>query len=458
MFLGRISGMARCRYVALVFAAVSLLYAVILPPFEVPDELAHFAKAAQLAYWAYPSVHQGEQVGAMLPHPLWHLTQDWRPGSQGQTVTPLAVSRALSGLTARAAAGPAAFTDLAYLGSYPPVLYWPQALGLRGAAMAGLPPLAQFYAGRLAAGLLAVAIILGALVLLPLGRRAVLGVAVLPGISSQLATYSADSMIFALAFLTIAMVLHAQARPASRARLVLPVLIPLLTLAKGVYLPLAACGLAGRGAWRRASLAWLLAGTAVGLAAFVLWFGVLAGGDMIRQHFVSHRTLQHVVSAAPAAQAGFMAAHPVFAGRMIITTLLQRMPVYGLEVVGRFGLLSVLLPLPLYGLGAAVAVCGAAAHDAMPGRVQRGVWLGLALIVALLVHVALYLTASTLGEDYVEGVQGRYLVPALPLVMLALLWRGGPRVMRGLDAVWPWAACLLMAGGLATAAVAFWKF
>jgi uncharacterized membrane protein len=418
--------MARCRYVALVFAAVSLLYAVILPPFEVPDELAHFAKAAQLAYWAYPSVHQGEQVGAMLPHPLWHLTQDWRPGSQGQTVTPLAVSRALSGLTARAAAGPAAFTDLAYLGSYPPVLYWPQALGLRGAAMAGLPPLAQFYAGRLAAGLLAVAIILGALVLLPLGRRAVLGVAVLPGISSQLATYSADSMIFALAFLTIAMVLHAQARPASRARLVLPVLIPLLTLAKGVYLPLAACGLAGR--------------------------------DMIRQHFVSHRTLQHVVSAAPAAQAGFMAAHPVFAGRMIITTLLQRMPVYGLEVVGRFGLLSVLLPLPLYGLGAAVAVCGAAAHDALPGRVQRGLWLGLALIVALLVHVALYLTASTLGEDYVEGVQGRYLVPALPLVMLALLWRGGPRVMRGLDAVWPWAACLLMAGGLATAAVAFWKF
>jgi uncharacterized membrane protein len=217
--------------------------------------------------------------------------------------------------------------------------------------------------------------------------------------------------------------------------------------------------LAERAAWRRASLVWPLIGVTIGLAVFVLWFGVMAGGDIIRQHFVSHRTLQHVTSATPREQAGFIIAHPVFAAHSIVMTIVERAPIYLLEVVGRFGLLSVLLPLPLYGLGAVVAICGAAAsrNDVMPSRAQRCLWLGLAGLVLLLVHVALYVTASTLGEDYVEGVQGRYLVPALPLVALALQWRARLRIMRVIDAAWPWAAVVLMGGGLATAARAFWK-
>ncbi|RYE93938.1 MAG: DUF2142 domain-containing protein, partial [Oxalobacteraceae bacterium] len=59
----------------------------------------------------------------------------------------------------------------------------------------------------------------------------------------------------------------------------------------------------------------------------------------------------------------------------------------------------------------------------------RALWLAIVATVFVLVHIALYVTATALGADYVEGVQGRYFVPVLPLVALALRF-SPPRIIR----------------------------
>jgi uncharacterized membrane protein len=365
------------------------------------------------------------------------------------------------GLSHRAAdAEPLEFADFATLGSYPPVLYGPQALGLRLGRLIGLPPLGQFYAGRIGGGLAAVAMTLMAVAMLPFGARSVLILACLPGVASQMASYSADAMIFGLSFLSLAVVLRSERIFTTRAQWGLVLLLPLLTLAKGVYLPIAAAGLGSTQGRTLRRSGWIFAGSATGIALFIVWFGVLAGDAINRQAFVSSVTLRHAVSASPGAQLHFMLLHPVFAIAAIGKTMLVRLPAYAAGIIGRFGWLNVWLPAPLYAL-AVTALFGAVivtdANAPMPARSQRALWLGLAALMFLLVHCALYLTASELGEGFVEGVQGRYFVPLLPLVALAVLWRARPGINRLVDAVLPAIVLVLMLGGLATAAISFWR-
>ena len=443
-----------------VFIVSTLLYAFVLPPFEVHDEPAHFAKAAQLAYLAFPQHSQGEEVGAFLPAALMELTREWPPTEPGEPATAHPISNVTRDLELPATAlNGREFGSFAYIASYPPIFYLPQAAGLALAGRLRLSPLGQFYAGRLAGGVLALALVMAAIRILPAGRRAMLAIAILPGCAAQFASYSADSEIFAIAFLTIAVLLRRQQACMASARWPTFVLVPLLTLAKGIYLPIAAMGLGQAGAFRLRPMIAMVMTVSIGLAAFLVWYGVVANGEIGVQHYVSHRTLQHVVSATPGPQLAFIAAHPAIAGWAILTTIVQRLPAYAVDCIGRFGWFIVLLPAPLYVLGALVAIGGLVETNPeaeMPTARQRVVWLAIVACVVVLVHLALYLTATALGESYVEGVQGRYLIPALPLLSLALRMRVAGRAGAIVDGAWPFAAALLMAGGLATAGMAFW--
>ena len=74
-------------------------------------------------------------------------------------------------------------------------------------------------------------------------------------------------------------------------------------------------------------------------------------------------------------------------------------------------------PLALLMLGSAV-LSGSGARF---GIGQRLWWLAIAAGTALLIETAMYLTGTPLGADYVQGTQGRYFLPLLPLVLLALM-------------------------------------
>jgi uncharacterized membrane protein len=414
-----------------------------------------------LAFLAFPKTVQGAQPGAMVPAELVELMRVWPLDDTDKVVQRLPLATISRGLATNGTpSGQTAFASFANITSYPPAFYLPQAIGLALAHSAGLPPLAQFYAGRLSGGLVAIVLMLAALRIMPDGRRTLLSVLVLPGVAIQLASYSADSIIFSLIFLTLALLLRRVRTGASGFDWPSLVLVPIVALAKGVYMPLALAAMGSLGALRPRALASLAVVLLAGVGVFALWYGVISAGDITPQHYVSSRTLEHAVSASPQAQLLYIEAHPAAALSALMGTAIRRAPVYVIECIGRFGGFKVLLPIPLYLLGCLMVAAGVVETNAqaqLPTTRQRLVWLGIVALVIFLVHAALYLTATALGEPVVEAVSGRYMIPTLPLLLYALRVRLPALPTRIATLAWPVAAVALMFGGLATAAAAFWQ-
>lgn len=125
------------------------------------------------------------------------------------------------------------------------------------------------------------------------------------------------------------------------------------------------------------------------------------------------------------------------------------------EAIGILGLLEVILPLvvyPLWKLALAGSLLSGLFRGAAVG--PRPSWLGsaavgIALIATVfLVYDAQYLSWTPVGKDSIDGVQGRYFLPILPLLAIALppLSIAGGGWVRGALAV-P-AVALALAGAI----------
>lgn len=143
----------------------------------------------------------------------------------------------------------------------------------------------------------------------------------------------------------------------------------------------------------------------------------------------------------------------------LLTSFAERLPVYAIDAIGRFGWFTVLLPIPVYLL--AVTMVGMALFVPAATRplVWQRLWWALLLVGGcILIETALYLTATELGASHVEGVQGRYFIPLLPLLGLVLLFptgqdtKAGQFLQRALGPV----MIALMVAGLLVNAFSFW--
>jgi uncharacterized membrane protein len=192
---------------------------------------------------------------------------------------------------------------------------------------------------------------------------------------------------------------------------------------------------------------------ALGSIAFLLWMKA-NGGTQALYSITSRKTGESVMTAPLADQLGVILGDPAGYARVLITSMIERGPVYALQIVGRFGWNTILLPLLAYPLAAltlgSAILTGAGERF---GFVQRLWWLAVAAGCVVLVETACYLIGTPYGADYIQGVQGRYFLPALPLVLLALMPSGA---LPHADRLFKWSALLLLAIGLLTALDSFW--
>ncbi len=192
---------------------------------------------------------------------------------------------------------------------------------------------------------------------------------------------------------------------------------------------------------------------AVGAAAFILWMK-MSGGSQALYHIVSRKTGENVMTAPLAAQLGVILSDPIAYVRALGSSIAERSPVYALQIVGRFGWNAILLPLGAYLLaGVMLAAAVLSGSGVRVGAGQRLWWLAVAGGTALLIETAMYLTGTPLGADYVQGTQGRYFLPLLPLVLLAMMPETGFRAARS---VFAGSALLLLMIALASAYDSFW--
>lgn len=395
--------------------AAVLLFAFAIPPYQSPDEPAHFKRADQ--------VSRGELLARRL---------DGAPASGGVVsagidatvqpfvslhfnpqvkTTPDMFAQAEPVTWANSASGPSAFSNAAL---YPPVLYLPAAAAILAGKLTDMSVVSTLRLARIANGLVSVAIAAAAIALAGAAAPWIFTLLSLPTSLSVMASASHDGPMIALAALAAAILLNAW--PGGRfarsrgAFAVMCAAIALVASARPIYAPLAVLPLLVTGQ----PLAVRLAGAAIIVAIVGLWSRIVAPLVL----------LQVADGADPQAQLALIRADPL--NFLVVVARTAKIGFWSLleSFVGRLGWLDTALP-PIYHVVARVELLIAAVATVAALSMRR--FNARALFVAAAIaggcfalFLSLYLVWTKPGEIIVVGVTGRYLMPLAMFIPAAI--------------------------------------
>ncbi|MDE2581627.1 MAG: DUF2142 domain-containing protein [Rhodospirillales bacterium] len=394
--------------------AVALL-AVTMPPFQNPDELTHFLRAAQVAEGGVigrrfavirPDGTAAVTAGGRVDPALPAAARPFRPIQYDPQV------KARRAMWAPRFGWSAARAWVAFPNTaiYPPFFYLPAALGVLAGRAAGLTVVQTLVLSRLLTGVASMAVGVAAIGCAGAAAVWLFAILTLPMSLALIASSSQDALMLACSALAAALLVRGMRAPwrqgtAERACLV--AVLCLVTMARPPYGGMALLPLALPSVPLRRRL--LAAG--VVLAAIIAW-SALAATAALTATGVTLGGLK----VDPAAQAALLLRHPLLALRVARTTIASLWRVYLQGFIGWLGWLDTRLPR-LYRIVAAGMLLVAAAAT-MLGRGERTVGAASRLVIAAAVLSSVvavfaieYLTWTVPGALVVDGVQGRYFLP-----------------------------------------------
>lgn len=312
--------------------------------------------------------------------------------------------------------------------TYTPPLFLPQALVMRYLGRrANLPALPVFYASRLA-GLISYLLLAWLAVrLIPAGKWTLAILAVAPMAVFQAATINADTISNGIGLLFISVCLSLKLREQIRWREwgILIGCIFLLLLAKVnliflLFLPfliLSPARFKMKGGY-----------AFLGITALILVLVEVGGWNVL--------ALSHAQSIFPGAdpigQTKYIASHPWEFLKTVLQDLWSNKQAYARQWFGVYGYGYWSVPFVTYifyalGLVSMLFIKPSGGSFSKTLRLQ----LGLVFLLGYLETVGiLYLTNTPVGSSSILGVQGRYLIPVMPLLFLALTGPPGIKNQR----------------------------
>lgn len=396
-----------------------LVYALITPPFQTPDEHQHLFRAWQLAHFQLHGERRGDQSGGMVPIGFVQAAVPEigtaAPHIVGFRPIPKRPLSAMFGRhTTVSDAQPRTYANFLGAEVYSPGSYGPQIVAVRTGMLLGLSAENTVRLGRLLNAALTLGLFVLALTILPVGRRYLLLVALMPMTAAISASLGQDGLILGSSAMLIALALRARVeeRWTRGSIALLAVFGAIMAVSKIVYLPLVGLALfpVPRGARPFPWLAWpILVG--IGGAAIAAWWLHSNAGAVVRSG---------PDIAEPAAQLAFILAHPLAFIAVLGRTAILCAP-YVFVTTFTFGWMNVgpvfsaaVLALSSFALA---SWDGEALPDAL-GRIWRR-WAALVIMTACVgIVTALYLISSRLGGTIADGLQGRYFIPFVPLLGL----------------------------------------
>lgn len=432
---------------------LGMLYLAVLPPLSAPDEISHYVSACQLSsrILGQPS---NDRFGRVLlrPQDAWVEDLDgtfaYEADEDGNLqVIPetLGAGRKLCAVLDESAYqmlwelrggrqyAPerlASLNGALVSSTYPPVVttplaYVPQAMGMVLARLLGMKTLALMYLGRVGNLLFFVLMTWLAMGRLPFGKEVLFGVALLPMTLHLSASLSYDVMILGCMFLFTAVCLDL-AYEKERAGIgdigLLMVLMAVCGPCKLIYaVMMGLCLLIPVrkfGGWK----GWALAAAAVGGAWAVAMYVV---NSQVVASYVTETETYVGWAGEPGYSMLYLAHHPVRLVRMFYQTLLWQSEWYYLTMIGAYlGSLDEVLNVPYLAVAAftlgllELAFKKPGEHIRM-SLVQR-IWV--MVVCGLCVAAAMFsmlIACTPLSSWVIDGVQGRYFLPFLPVLLMA---------------------------------------
>jgi hypothetical protein len=400
---------------ALVAALAGLVYAFTIPPLQTPDEAGHFERMLMvsrgefLACSAAPlPVEMSADVGADLI--AAYFTSD------GIAASTDVVTWAADTVGIPLSGGQKVMHGIAYL---------PQAVG---ALVAGDQAsfITRLHAGRIAGLLASTALMTLALHLLPFGRWTIALVALLPMAVFLRSSLTIDGLLLAAGVLLAALLLNWRDRLQRGLGLSFLSLTGLLAVCglfavtKAVYLSLLILIVPialQPGARRLSEIA-----KALGVVGFSSALA-LAWAARITANCASIRTDQDPSMFNISAKKALLLAEPMAFLHLLYDTILADGSALYQQVIGTFGTLNITMP-PIFYVAASVFLAVAIFTDRAP-PLREPLSLAVAGVAAVAVgsvglFLSLWLLWTPLNATQIEGMQGRYFLPLLPTLGLAV--------------------------------------
>ena len=409
-------------------ALLGMAYALLLPPMQAPDEFAHF-------YRAY-GISEGSCVAPALtavPASVKTLVMAFPPNLQEERLVTsgVLVSELRSPLDdSRREVVTNEAADL-----YSCVPYLPEVIGISAGRLFGASPAAILYLGRFANLAAYLALVALALWQIPAFHLPLLAVALMPMALSQAASASWDGIAYGTAFFLFAYILHLARDPGitllqRRHYLILAAAILLAGVCKtdAWLIPLLVMVPAARfGGSRRKGMA--IAG-AIALALLVI-----ASWNLVNRDDAA-RWAQHIQDRQIylSDNVAFLYHHP----GVFLSASLRTWTTYGADfiaqIIGKLGWMVVVLPawsIWLYSLLLVIL----ALTDSLKS-VPRLLCLAIVAVAAASIFIGMWCAETTRphiatvlqGQGLVLGVQGRYFIPFVLPLLLAI--SGGLRFPR----------------------------
>lgn len=399
------------KFAFIVMFTLSVLLAFLMPPFQNPDETAHFLRAEQASAGSLIGHRFADTSGGFVD-PGIKSAGDAFEGMPFDPKTKMTWARFDKALMAEWGGEPAE-TDFLNTAVYPPFLYAPAILAIWIGKGLGLKVVFTLYLSRLFQALATAALIRAAL---PLFGGRWPGFAVLlslPMTAAMAGALSQDGPMIGLATLCGATMATAVENGDldPRRLTVAAVAFSLISMARPPYLPLAL--LLPMTARRKGTGFLLFAAVA---AATVGWTALMVRDVVAYPHF-------DWGTPDPKAQLEFMLANPFAVAKAYATTVTALGWGWLRQLVGILGWLDTKLPAFMYGIGPIVLLAGLPLRferrrNGHPGRPMIG-WGVAALVLAFIgaMFSSLYLAWCAVGAPRVWGVQGRYFLPVLLITM-----------------------------------------
>jgi uncharacterized membrane protein len=410
------------RWFAVLATVTGILYIVITPPFQVPDEWNHYLRAEAIAQGHLQPRMTWQGDCASFPRGVERFVRaTYR--TEG-TFTVDEIRR-----TATIPRNDGGTSTLCFSSWYTPLAYAPQTMVAKIAQLTNARPFVTFYAGRVINLLAALMVLVAAMRIAPAHRNVIAAVALLPMAMYQLASWSADVPTFAAAVFLTALLLRAVEREAAmtaREAIAIAVMSTVVALCKPVYFLIAALAVAiPRRRFRSAR-------ERVGVIVMVFVAIAIGVGSSMATARQARFNARINLPIDPRGQAQCLAADPLRFATVAFNDLRANGTAYVEEMAGRLGMMDLKLPPVIIWTEIALLILIALAGP-RPRIARRAIEL---LIVAATIGGVLlsqYLIWSIICGPAIEGVQGRYFLPILPLTLAGL--GAGLRVKRSAQTI-----------------------
>ncbi|MBN8220852.1 MAG: DUF2142 domain-containing protein [Spirochaetes bacterium] len=401
-----------------------MAYTFIVPPFQVPDEYMHFARALNLISGNARAIKDGPRMGynidcradyfiRQMPHDgEYKGTGKYRWADFHRVVEEAKAQRGNC------------FWEIepGSMQMHVPYLYVPQAIGIFLASKVS-PSLSMWlYTGRVFNLVFCVWLLSVALRFMRGSPLRLIYFMSLPMFLHLAGSLSGDAPAISFALLFFSLVIHAlsgEGEPTRGFWWITALATFFFGVGKSVYFPVVLLlWLIPLQTKRRAD--WFRSTAVIG----VTLVGLLLWNFLVRNDF--YKTPAFPMD--PVAQTQWFLAHPLAGIKAVFMGFIVNAHKIAVMYFGVFGWLSVVMPLAWYILYFAVGLLALLLDggdtDFWRSRWNRPAFVLVPMGVAVLLSLVMFITFTTVGSSHTNGIQGRHLMPFMPFLAWAFFTRG----------------------------------